>query len=90
MLQLKENLVAKVNELSKDKDKRLEKMRELHDAEHAMCDRLKTMPKISLSVDFVPTNKQLEDFEAHVKSLQAKVVSLSLFCLSAVRGDREY
>lgn len=90
MLQLKENLVTKVTELSKEKNKRLEKMRELCDAEHAMCDRLKTTPKISLFVDSVPTTQQLEDFEVHVKSLQAKVVSLSLFRLSAVLGDREH
>lgn len=74
LLQLKENLVTKVMELSKEKDKRLEKMRELCDAEHAMCDRLKTTPKISLIVDSVPTTKQLEDFDVHVKSLQAKVM----------------
>lgn len=83
LLQLKQNLVAKVIELSKEKDKRLLKMQELCDAEHAVCDRLKATPKISMSVDSVPTTKQLEDFEAHVNYLKAKVVSLSYFSLSA-------
>jgi len=71
MIQREKILRAKVEAMSREKEERLDKYKELHTQDQHLCDSLNEIPYYIPSGS-IPTIEQLKELEKHVNGLQAE------------------
>ncbi|KAK7110254.1 hypothetical protein V1264_014161 [Littorina saxatilis] len=71
MVQREKELRTRLENLNREKQERLKKLKMLHERDQHLCDTLCTTPYY-VPTNMVPSKEQLQELEAHVRGLEAE------------------